>query len=962
MTDVARVRSGLLAILMAAGVVVIPAVVNAAPTISNLSLRGLTAGKSVTLVIDGSELTADTQVILPAPISSQTAKATKGNQVTIELTVDAAASPGIYLLRVATKNGISNPLAIGLDRLPQEAFADSIKATPVALTGLLPNAGTLRTTFTGKKGEVISLDLESQRLGAAIKPVLRLLDARGKQLAYSPPLRSLQNDSRLTASLPADGVYTIELHDQLYRPANPGYFRLKVGQLQFAEQAFPLAVTKGQKASVNLLTAAGAGEMPFNATTLAIAHATSVAVPATAELFTGSAPRVFVSDFAEHVESNREAGKLPKLTAAPVGVSGVLTATGEDDRYELPVTPGQKLRFEVFAQRHSSPLDAVLTVYGPQGNALQSSDDRAGSSDPMLEYTVPAGITALQVGVKDMQERGGVLFYYRIEVRDAAAPDFSLSLTTDRLNIPAGGTQVLQVQATRQGYSGAIDLNLPGLPSSITVQGNKIAEGATIALMTLTAQPDAAGTVGLVQISGTATQLPQPISRLATTPDLPGSLSQPHLKQQFAVGVMAASPIQFAWNGDPADALVLGDKLAAKVTVARQGNVPGNVKVRLLTTQPAPKKTIKENNQDKVVDDVAAAIRLEGDPQLKPDQPELTANILVPTELPQRPWDLVLIADLLATDNKTVKSSIAAPVRTLSPQAPFQVELTSAPAAEGKAGTGETGKLVGKIQRVAAFKQPVIITLENLPKGYSAPQVLVPADRNEFELPLTFPFGSKPMQLKDAKLIGLAAPVSTSSVRSNAIAVDIKVVSGEKPPAEQPLEVFEDDEKFIALLTEGGGKAVPENRDKFSGQTCLRVNGDQKFAKKLPQLGLKVRENPGPGEVRYIRFAWKKQGGNTICLQLNHDGAFGPGGSGREGAKFRYHAGPGGECYGSSLVIDDKVPAKFEVVTRDLFADFGEFTLDGLAFSAVDGQAAFFDHIYLGRSPADFELLKEKVK
>jgi hypothetical protein len=294
--------------------------------------------------------------------------------------------------------------------------------------------------------------------------------------------------------------------------------------------------------------------------------------------------------------------------------------------------------------------------------------------------------------------------------------------------------------------------------------------------------------------------------------------------------------------------------------------------------------------------------------------------------------------------------------------APFQLELTSGDAAEGKAGAGETGKLAGKIQRVPSFKQPIIVTLENLPKGYFAPQVVIPADRADFELPLTFPFGSKAGELKDVKVVAVAAPVSATSVRSKALPVKITVVPGEKPTAEPPLEIFEDDEKFIALLTEGGGKAVPENRDKFSGQTCLRVNGDQKFNAKLPMLSLKVRENPGPGEVRYIRFAWKKNGGNTICLQLNHDGTWGPGGTGREGAKFRYHAGPGGECYGGSLVIDEKLPAKFEVVTRDLFADFGEFTLDGLAFSAVDGQAAFFDHLYLGRSLADFDLLKEKAK
>ena len=72
---------------------------------------------------------------------------------------------------------------------------------------------------------------------------------------------------------------------------------------------------------------------------------------------------------------------------------------------------------------------------------------------------------------------------------------------------------------------------------------------------------------------------------------------------------------------------------------------------------------------------------------------------------------------------------------------------------------------------------------------------------------------------------------------------------------------------------------------------------DQKFNPKLPNLGVKIRENPGPGEYRYIQFAWQKAQGNTICLQLAHDGKFGPGsGAGREGAKFRYHAGSGEEC------------------------------------------------------------------
>jgi hypothetical protein len=192
------------------------------------------------------------------------------------------------------------------------------------------------------------------------------------------------------------------------------------------------------------------------------------------------------------------------------------------------------------------------------------------------------------------------------------------------------------------------------------------------------------------------------------------------------------------------------------------------------------------------------------------------------------------------------------------------------------------------------------------------------------------------------------------------VAVNVNITAGEKPPVEAPKELFDEDEKFFSLLTEGGGRA--ENTpDKQSGKIALRVTPDQKFVAKLPGLEAKIRENPGPGEFRYVRFAWKKAGGSAICLQLAHDGQFGPSPdntSGRDGAKFRYHAGPAGECYGGSVAIDANLPGGYVVVTRDLFADFGEFTLTGLSLSAVDGEAAYFDGIYLGRSPNDFGEIK----
>src|SRR5262245_43479574 len=54
--------------------------------------------------------------------------------------------------------------------------------------------------------------------------------------------------------------------------------------------------------------------------------------------------------------------------------------------------------------------------------------------------------------------------------------------------------------------------------------------------------------------------------------------------------------------------------------------------------------------------------------------------------------------------------------------------------------------------------------------------------------------------------------------------------------------------------------------------------------------------------------------------------------------------------------IADKPPRKWEVVTRDLFQDFGPITITGINFSAMEGPGeAYFDHIYLARTVEDLD-------
>src|SRR5205823_4825695 len=49
----------------------------------------------------------------------------------------------------------------------------------------------------------------------------------------------------------------------------------------------------------------------------------------------------------------------------------------------------------------------------------------------------------------------------------------------------------------------------------------------------------------------------------------------------------------------------------------------------------------------------------------------------------------------------------------------------------------------------------------------------------------------------------------------------------------------------------------------------------------------------------------------------------------------------------------------WEVVTRDLFKDFGAFTVSGIAFTPMDGTAGYFDHVYLARTAEDLDRVTE---
>ena len=809
---------------------------SAEPTIVALSLRGLQSGAATSLTISGTELGPETRLLLPVPIAEQRLEgAAAANSVTLVVTLAADVPAGIYPLRVATPTGVSAAIPIAIDALPQLPFSDQIATLPVALHGAISGTTRLRSKFTGRKDQRIVVEVEARRLKGMLNPVARLYDSRDAQLAWSPALSSAGGDARLEATLPADGEYTVELHDALFRGAQPGHFRLKVGEFNYADMFFPPAAQRGAQVAAEAV----ATNLPADAklTGQAVGNLAAPLATPSGVVFSGFRPAVLVSDNAEFTEPD-SAGGPHAVPAAPVGISGRLNAPHEEDVYRLPVSPGSKLRFELFAERIGSPVDAVLSIRNEQNGQLAANDDRPNTVDPGLEFTVPAGVNALHVAVKDLSGASGRDFIYRLVVEPMDRPRVRVEAEVDRMVVPQGGVALLPIKVQRTGFNEALKLELPGLPVGVTATGTEIAPGVSKAIVTLTGG-DAALSAALAKLAVNGGAAANASTEVLVGPD---ETIPAWLRDQLAVAIVGPPPMRLAWEQLPSDEkLSVGRALPLQVKLDRGADTVGSVRLALITSQIVPQRTVKKDNKDVQEDDPLRTLRLAESPTLPAEATFASLVLLAPPDLPKTPYDIAVRADHLSADGKTVLASVVTPALRL-------------------------------------------------------------------------------------------------------LAVE--------PPAEAPVALFEDEADFVAALDQGVGAAELASDVKYSGAASLKVTGQQKFNPALPGMSWKIREFPAAGEYRFVRFAWKKQGGEAIAIQLAHDGKFGPESDGQP--TFRYHSGKPEVVFGGSLRVSDKTPDDWVVVTRDLFADFGEFTLTGLSLAPIDGDAAYFDHLYLGRGPGDF--------
>ena len=642
------------------------------PEITALSQHGLQIGRTTTLIINGTNLLPEPRLVLPILVSDQALNpgATDG-RIEIKVTLSSSVAAGIYPLRVVTANGISNWLSIGVDRLPQQPFVKDIGALPIAYYGQLGEGGILRTSLNGRRGQRFVVDVESRRLGSSLRPVVRLLDHRGAQLAWNGAQASIAGDARLDVNLPEDGRYTVELHDVLYQTPDDTFFRMKIGDLDYADQTYPLAMAQGHENPVALepVMSSFTDALHITANDL-IPGRYAVTWPEKDFLLTGARPRVFVSEHAEIQESEGES--INHVSAAlPVGLNGRLSVKGQLDQFLVTVSPGDKLQLEMFAQRVNSPIDGLLIVRLPDGTTIAENDDQPSSLDPMVDVTVPANVTELIVVVTDRSGRGGSEFVYRVTVRAQDSPDFRLECDFDRLQLPLDGRRAIRIGISRSHYDGPVQMQAIGLPPGIQMEGRDIPAGGELALLVFRASTTTVEPASIV-IVGRAAEATSPIARFVESP----SAFPQRMQRQMVVAVIPPEPVSVHWETPSSDEVVelmRGESLNAHLRFSRSAEQPGKLRVQLLTSQKPLTKKGKDPEDDKKeidVEDTERMLRLAGKTELSEETSEVHVQVVVPEDLPIRAFDIAFEVELLGDDGETIVASNVSQVRRVEVRPP----------------------------------------------------------------------------------------------------------------------------------------------------------------------------------------------------------------------------------------------------------------------------------------------------
>ena len=445
----------------------------------------------------------------------------------------------------------------------------------------------------------------------------------------------------------------------------------------------------------------------------------------------------------------------------PCEIAGRLDKDHSHAWYTFAGKKGDIFSIDLAAERLGSPIDLSLGIYNGDTKALIAELDDVGTndadylsgtqfftrtSDPArYQLKVPAdGKYLLLVKSQEGTALAGPRQLYRLRVTPEQ-PDFRLVVMAASPVLPEacvvrqGGNQEFLVYVWRRdGFQSDVTLSIDGLPPGVTCKPQMVGPSIKQTALVVSASPDAAPWAGEIKVKGTATVNGQPLVREARSASLTwaGSAQQKTLPlisrvdRSLVLAVREKAPFVLTVGQEKA-AAPQGNKITLPLKVQR---LWPDVKAAVQVTAVGLPTGMTVANTNIAKDD---------------------ANVVltVGTQTPPGNYNIVFIGSAAVPFNKDPMAKQKANVTVTQASTPVTVTVVpkqlatialTPPNANAKLGT--QAKFVVKVNRL--FNYPgefkVELVLPPNTKGLNAPEVTIPAGKDEGELVVAIAPDAKP--------------------------------------------------------------------------------------------------------------------------------------------------------------------------------------------------------------------------
>jgi len=558
--------------------------------LTTLTPSGAQQGTELEVTVGGADLDNNAQLVFSHPGIIATPKTTPagefdegpqrvGNVYAVK--IDGAVPAGIYDARVTGDFGLSNPrrFAIGLHEEIKDSGSNHSQAEAQEITvgstinGVADANNRDYFKFTATASQRILLRIDGESLDSRIDATLVLYNAAGQELTNNR--ESVGLDPMIDYTFTDAGVYTLAVHDFIYRGGGEYQYRLTVDTAPYVDFIFPPAGTLGSTSEYTIFGRNLAGGEPAEGIMVGGAQlqklSAQIPVPTADQLSGQLALRRFPSAVWDHsfdyhhpganntvlsatqlpvvLESDgNNDGSSATVVQVPCVVAGQFYPSGDMDWIQFEAKKGDIFQIELLSQQLGLLCDPTMLVQritineegeetaaevaklddSANRNGVIGTDFDTSTDDPNYRLVVnDDGIYRILVRDQFGGARSDPRLIYQLRIRPEK-PDFRLLALPKQIKVKDGnevkmfapvirrsGTMLLDIRIDRlEGFNSDIEVTVEGLPEGVSCTGALVKSQGTASLV-IRAADEVESWSGEIKVVGTAQINGEQVTRTA---------------------------------------------------------------------------------------------------------------------------------------------------------------------------------------------------------------------------------------------------------------------------------------------------------------------------------------------------------------------------------------------------------------------------------------------------------------